>query len=324
MPLHSIVIPVFNEVKGLNALVERLQRVIESIGDPCEVILVNDGSRDGSGALLEEIHKRDERFKIVHFSRNFGHQVAISAGTQFASGHTVTVMDSDLQDPPELILKFLERWKEGYEIVYSVRRKRVGETYFKLLTASIFYRMLRSLTDLEIPADAGDFRLIDRKVADAFLSIPERNRYIRGLIGWMGYKQIAVEYDRDVRAAGVTHFPLRKMLKFAFDGITSFSLMPLRLATWLGFVTSGVAFVGILVALYLRFMTAVTIHGWSSQILVSLFLGGVQLLALGIIGEYLGRIYDEVRKRPLFLVSKLTGFRATGAERTPQINQAAS
>ncbi len=217
-------------------------------------------------------------------------------------------MDADLQDPPEVIHEFLKKWREGYEVVYGVRAFRQGESFFKLWTAKIFYRLIQRITDVEIPVDAGDFRLMDRKVVDAFLRIGERHRYVRGLISWLGYKQIGVSYRREVRVHGETHYPLNKMIKLAFDGIASFSFLPLRMATWLGFASAGLALVGILITLYLRFFTALTVQGWSSILIVTLFIGGVQLISLGIIGGYLGRMFDEVRGRPLYLVSRKTGF----------------
>lgn len=309
MPLHSIVIPVYNEAAGLETLFARMRQVIDSISDPCEVVLVNDGSKDGSEMGLDAIHARDPRFKVIHFSRNFGHQIAITAGMAFANGDTVTVMDADLQDPPEVIREFIEKWREGFEVVYGVRRHREGETAFKLWTAKAFYRIIRRVTNLDIPVDAGDFRLVDRKVADALISLRERHRYVRGLVSWVGFRQTGVQYDRARREHGETHYPFTKMLKLAFDGIASFSFLPLRISTWLGFTSSAVAFLGVIWALYLRFFTNQTIHGWTSMILVVLFFGGVQLLSLGVIGEYLGRMFDEVRQRPLYLVSRKLGFR---------------
>ncbi len=313
MAFHSIVIPVYNEEAGLEALFTRMTRIINDLGEPCEVILVNDGSKDKTASLLDEIHRRDPRFKVIHFSRNFGHQVAISAGTEWAKGDTVTVMDADLQDPPEVIHDFIAKWKEGYEVVYGVRAKRPGESAFKLWTAKVFYRLIRNLTRMDIPVDTGDFRLMDRKVVNAFVSLPERHRYVRGLISWVGFRQTGVLYNRAPREHGQTNYTLAKMVKLAFDGISSFSIVPLRIATSMGFFTAGLAFLGLLYALYLRLFTEETITGWTSLIIVILFIGGVQLMALGMIGEYLGRTYDEVRARPLYLVDRALGFEKKGA-----------
>ncbi len=310
--LHSIVIPVFNEEEGLNDLYVRMSSVCSQIESKfkckTEVILVNDGSRDQSATLLNELSKKDSKFKVIHFSRNFGHQVAISAGIDWATGDTVTVMDADLQDPPEVIIDFISKWKEGFHVVYGVRNKREGETYFKLATAKIFYRIIQRLTHFDIPLDTGDFRLMDRKAVEALKKLPERNRFIRGLVSWVGFNQTGVKYDRASRIHGQTHYPFKKMLKFAFDGVTSFSSFPLQLATYTGVFTSVAAFLGIIWTLYSRFVSHNTIQGWSSIMIVVLFLGGIQLLALGMIGEYLGRVFDEVRGRPLYLVSDSRGF----------------
>lgn len=310
--LHSIVIPVYNEAAGLDALYERMRKVADEItrrfGADVEVILVNDGSRDGSTEKMDSLNGLDPRFKALHLSRNFGHQIAITAGMEWAKGDTVTVMDADLQDPPEVILEFLVKWKEGFEVAYGVRRKREGETAFKLATAAMFYRMIRKITNVDIPVDTGDFRLMDRRAVDAFLKLPERNRFVRGLVSWVGYKQIGVQYDRDSRKFGETHYPFKKMLKFALDGVTAFSAFPLQLATYVGVTTAIISFCSIFVVLYFKIFTHETIPGWTSIVIPVLFLGGVQLLALGIIGEYLGRVYDEVRRRPLYFIGKATGF----------------
>lgn len=306
--MHSLVIPVFNEALNLPTLFGRIQKVINQVSEPFEVILVNDGSSDGSDKILDGIHAADARFKIIHFSRNFGHQIAVTAGIEYAVGDTVSVLDADLQDPPEVILDFLAKWREGFEVVFGVRRSRRGETLFKLWTAKIFYRLIRRLTRLDIPVDTGDFRLLDRKVANAFLSLRERNRYIRGLISWVGFKQTGVLYDREERLRGTTNYTFSKMLKLAFDAVSSFSIIPLRLATLVGFLASAAALLVVVWALYLRVFTDKTIQGWTSQILVMLFLGGAQLFCLGLMGEYLGRTFDETRRRPLYLVTRLTGF----------------
>lgn len=312
MALHSLVIPVFNEHDGLNALFERVKnvcdRVESEVAGTTEVILVNDGSQDGSTERLDELPGRDRRFKILHLSRNFGHQVAITAGLEWARGETVTVMDADLQDPPEVIVDLVKKWKEGAEVVYAVRRTREGETAFKLWTASMFYRTIRKLTNVDIPLDTGDFRLMDRKAVDAFLKMPERHRFVRGMVSWVGFRQVGVPYDRASRKHGETHYPFKKMLKFALDGVTAFSMIPLQLATYIGVFSAAFSFLGILYILYLRFLTDRTIQGWTSLMVVVLFIGGAQLLALGVIGEYLGRTYDETRRRPLYIIGRSKGF----------------
>ncbi len=310
--MHSIVIPIFNESDGITYLDQRLKPVLSEIenitGAKVEVILVNDGSRDDSAARMDGLHSTDPRYKTIHLSRNFGHQVAISAGIEWAKGETVTVMDADMQDPPEVILEFLKKWKEGFEVVYGVRSHREGETAFKLLTAKIFYRIIRKLTQFDIPVDTGDFRLMDRKAVDAFLKLPERHRFIRGLVSWIGFKQIGVEYKREPRKFGETHYPFKKMFKFALDGVTSFSSFPLQVSTYLGLMTSFVSFLGVILTLYFRIFTDRTIQGWTSMLIAVLFLGGIQLLSLGVIGEYLGRVFDEVRNRPLYFVREARGF----------------
>ncbi len=308
--IHSLVIPVFNEKPGLPFLFSKLTSLLNSWASryEFEVILVNDGSRDGSREVLNSLAKQDDRFKVLHFSRNFGHQVAISAGMQWASGQTVTVMDADLQDPPELIEKMLEKWQQGFEVVYAVRRQREGETRFKLWTAKVFYRLIQRITNVEIPVDTGDFRLMDRKVVDAFNSLSERHRFVRGLVSWLGFRQTGILYDRASREHGETHYPFRKMYKFAIDGVTSFSMLPLQVATYVGTGSALVAFLGIVWSVYLKLFTDKTVQGWSSLMVVVLFLGGIQLLALGLIGEYLGRMFDEIKQRPLYLVSETVGF----------------
>lgn len=309
---HSIVIPLYNEFAGIPALFERMKRIADRIQSEfsaeVELILVNDGSSDGSETALNEQAKLDSRFKVIHFSRNFGHQTAITAGLEWATGQTVSVMDGDLQDPPEVLLEFLAQWKLGFDVVYGVRKVRQGETAFKLWTASIFYRLIRRLTNVDIPVDTGDFRLMDRRAVDSFLKLRERHRFVRGMVSWIGFRQTGVLYKREPRNFGSTHYPFRKMLKFALDGITSFSAVPLQLATYFGLFS---AVVGLLVgvwALYIKFFTDKSIQGWTSLMLVVLFLGGVQLLALGVIGEYLGRVYDEVKARPHYFISNAVGF----------------
>lgn len=311
VPDYSIVVPVFDEEEALPELHERLTWLLEQLDGDAEVILVDDGSRDDSYALMLDINRRDPRFKLLQLSRNFGHQVAITAGLDFATGRAAVVMDADLQDPPETVLAMAERWREGFDVVYGVRRERRGETRFKRTTASVFYRLLQRLADVQIPADAGDFRLLDRKALDAYLSLREHDRYVRGMVSWVGFNQIGVPYTRDERRAGTTKYPLGKMLKFAADGIVSFSNAPLRFALGLGFVVSASAFIYGIVAIVLKATGAFTVPGWTSIIFVISFLGGVQLMVLGVIGEYVGRTFIETKQRPLYVVNHSAGLSDT-------------
>lgn len=307
VPDYSIVVPVYDEQDALPELYERLTWLLERLDGDAEVILVDDGSRDDSYALMLDLNKRDPRFKLLQLSRNFGHQVAITAGLDFAAGRAVIVMDADLQDPPETVLAMTERWREGFEVVYGVRGERHGETRFKRITAAVFYRLLQRLADVEIPADAGDFRLLDRKALDAYLAMREHDRYVRGMVSWVGFNQIGVPYSRDERRAGKTKYPFRKMIKFAADGIVSFSNAPLRLALGLGFIVSASSFIYGFVAILLNVTGAFTVPGWTSTIIVTSFLGGVQLIVLGVIGEYVGRTYVETKGRPLYIVNREAG-----------------
>jgi polyisoprenyl-phosphate glycosyltransferase len=304
----SVVVPAYNEELVINETHKRLNDALSSIAADYEIIYVNDGSRDKTIEILKEIGAKDSHVRILNFSRNFGHQVAVTAGIQHATGDAVVLIDADLQDPPELIKEFVRKWQEGYDVVYAIRKSRAGETWFKKITAAIYYRTLRKLIDIEIPLDTGDFRLMSRKVVDSLNAMPERHRFIRGLVSWVGFKQIGVEYERQERFAGETKYPLKKMIKFALDGITAFSYKPLQLASWLGVYAALIGFVGILAIIALKFLTEVTVQGWSSLMVVVLFIGGVQLGILGIMGEYLGRIYDEVRGRPLYLLQERIGF----------------
>ncbi len=306
-PDYSIVVPVYDEEETLPALYERLTWLLERLDGSAEVILVDDGSRDHSYALMLDLHRRDPRFKLLRLSRNFGHQIAITAGLDFAAGQAVIVMDADLQDPPETVLTMAERWRDGFEVVYGVRRQRLGETRFKRVTAAVFYRLLRRLADVEIPADVGDFRLLDRKALDAYQAMREHDRYLRGMVSWIGFKQVGVPYSRDERRAGETKYPLRKMMKFAADGIVSFSNAPLRLALGLGFLVSATSFLYGFVAILLKVTGAFTVPGWTSVIFVTSFLGGVQLIVLGVVGEYVGRTYLESKRRPLYVVNQTAG-----------------
>jgi polyisoprenyl-phosphate glycosyltransferase len=307
-PEYTIVVPVYNEQEVLPALTERLAWLLDRLDGTAEVILVDDGSRDGSYALMLDANARDPRFKLVQLSRNFGHQVAITAGLDVAAGRAVIVMDADLQDPPETVLVMAERWREGYDVVFGVRRERVGESRFKRFSAAAFYRLLQRLADVELPTDVGDFRLLDRRAVDAYRAMRESDRYVRGMISWVGFSQTGIVYDRDERRAGSTKYPLRKMLRFAADGIVSFSNAPLRLALALGFFVSASAFVYGFVAILLKATGAFTVPGWTSIIFVTSILGGVQLIVLGIIGEYVGRTYIEAKRRPLYVVGSAVGF----------------
>ncbi len=317
--LLSVVVPCANEEEVLFETHRRLTEVLENIGMSFEIVYVDDGSSDATPNLLRELQQTDDRVRVVRLSRNFGHQVAITAGMEHAAGDAVAVIDADLQDPPEVIAEFVIHWRQGYDVVYGVRTEREGETAFKLWTAKLFYRLIGRLSETPIPLDTGDFRLMDRKVVEALLAMPERDRFIRGMVSWLGFSQRAVAYRRAPRFAGKTKYPLFKMVRFATDGIVSFSTVPLRLATWLGFTVSGVAILGILFALYARFFARNWVQGWTSIVAAVLFLGGVQLICLGIIGEYVGRIYGESKRRPLYLVRERLGFRAptTTAEPAP-------
>lgn len=303
-PHYSIVAPVFNEEETLPEFYRRMSAVMDGLDGPSELVLVFDGSRDRSPEIGRELRAHDPRVKIVCFSRNFGHQIAITAGIDYAEGDAVVIIDSDLQDPPEVIPQLVAKWKEGYELVYAQREKREGETWFKLFTAALAYRLIRRLASIEIPPDTGDFRLIDRKVVLALRQVREHHRYMRGLSVWVGYKHAGIKYDRRERFAGATQYPFRKMLKFLFDAITGFSYAPLQVATTLGFWVSGVALIAIPILAVLRLMRSDFLFGEATVLIAVLFLGGVQLIFLGIIGEYLGRIYDEVRGRPLYLTSE--------------------
>lgn len=306
--LYSIVAPVFNEEGNLGHLYERLTSILEPITPEYEIIFVDDNSKDDSLKILESINQKDPRVKIIKLSRNFGHQSAITAGLDYAQGDAVITMDADLQDPPEVIPQLIEKYKEGYEVVYAQREERKGETIFKQWTASLFYRIMRCLTDIEIPVDSGDFRLIDRKALDSLKGMQEKNRFLRGLVSWVGFKQIGVKYQRDSRSAGKTKFTFRKMLRFAIDAISSFSHVPLKAATLLGFVVSFMSCILLLWVIFVHFAyTNQPKTGWPSLMISILFIGGVQLIAIGIIGEYLGRIYDEVKNRPIYILDKTVG-----------------
>ncbi len=307
-PVISVVAPVYNEAPTIPLFCERVIAALEPLGEPFEIVLVNDGSRDGSYEVMVELHQRDPRIKVINFSRNFGHQIAITAGIDYARGDAVVVIDSDLQDPPEVIPELVAKWREGYGIVFAQRAEREGETWFKKATAAFFYRLIRRITNVNIPVDTGDFRLMDRKVVDTLVQMREHHRFMRGLSVWVGFRQTGVEYRRAPRHAGETKYPLRKMIRFALDGITSFSYLPLQLATYFGFLVAGISLLALIGVIILRLTGDQTaFYGQASTLVSVLFLGGVQLIFLGIIGEYLGRIYDEVKRRPLYIVSDVLG-----------------
>jgi dolichol-phosphate mannosyltransferase len=305
--LLSVVVPVYNESLVLAAFYDRATRALEQLpGVDFELIFVDDGSADDSFSQLSMLAAQDPRVRIVKFSRNFGHQIAITAGLDHATGDCIVFIDADLQDPPEVIAQMLDKWREGFEVVYGVRAERAGEGRLKLLTAKVFYRLLKAITRVEIPVDVGDFRLIGRRAANQLRSLREKDRFVRGLVSWIGFRQTGVVYDRDKRFAGETKYPYRKMLKFALDGITSFSTLPLKLATWLGYASSALAFL-YLASVFVQKLLGNTVQGWATIMVALLFLGGVQLIALGIIGEYLGRLFNESKPRPMYVVEELVG-----------------
>ena len=298
----SVVIPIFNEEANIHLLYERLVNAVTAVTNDYELIFVNDGSKDKSLPIIKELSAKFSQVKFIDFSKNFGHQIAVFAGLEHAQGNTIVIIDADLQDPPELIKDLYTKLQQGYDVVFAQREQRVGESWHKLLTAKLYYRVLNRLSEVEIPLDTGDFRIITKKVKDIIVSMPEHNKFLRGQIAWTGFNQTSILYKREERHAGNTNYPYSKMLKFAFDGITSFSNIPLRLATYLGFMVSFVAFLVIVYTLYQKYFKHDVVQGWSSLMVSILFIGGVQLICLGIIGEYLGRIMDNVKKRPLYIV----------------------
>lgn len=308
--LLSVVVPCYNEEAVIVETHRRLAQVLDGLKDlDWEILYVDDGSSDRTAELLREIQSKDARVRFVRLSRNFGHQVAFSAGLDYAEGDAVVVIDADLQDPPEVIPEMVERWRDGYQVVYGARTDREGETRFKLWTAKIFYRLLNRLSNLKMPVDVGDFRLMDRKVVDALRAMPERDRFLRGMVSWVGFRQVAVLYRRAPRFAGESKYPLLKMIRFALDAVISFSFVPLRLVVWLGVGAIGLAFLGIIYAVVLRFFFDPShwVRGWASIFVAVLFMSGVQLISIGIIGEYVGRIYGEVKQRPLYFVQEEKG-----------------
>jgi len=299
---YSIIAPIYNEIDNLPELYRRVKEVMDSSGEAWELILVDDGSTDGSTDKIRELAQRDQTVRPVIFARNFGHQVAITAGWDYSRGDAVVIIDADLQDPPEVILELAKKWKEGYEVVYAVRGEREGESWFKKFTAAMFYRIIYSITDVKIPVDTGDFRLMDRKVVNVLKQMKERHRFPRGMSAWVGFKQIGVTYKRAARVAGVTKYPFSKMLKLALNAITGFSYFPLQVATYFGFASAGVSILAIPIVAILRLAGSHFFEGQTTTLVSVLFLGGVQLISLGILGEYIGRLYDEAKGRPLYIV----------------------
>ena len=299
---YSIIAPIYNEIDNIPEMYRRVKEVMDSSKESWELILVDDGSTDGSTDRIRELAQSDRTVRPVIFARNFGHQVAITAGWDYARGDAIIIIDADLQDPPETILELAKKWKEGYEVVYAVRAEREGESWFKKFTAAMFYRIIYSITDVKIPMDTGDFRLMDRKVVDVLKQMKERHRFPRGMSAWVGFKQIGVKYKRAARIAGVTKYPFRKMLKLALNAITGFSYFPLQVATYFGFFSAGVSILAIPVVVYMRMTGSGAFFGQATTLIAVLFLGGVQLISLGILGEYIGRLYDEAKGRPLYIV----------------------
>jgi len=306
--LYSVVIPMFNEEEVVSFSYKKLKETMDRLKEDYELIFINDGSKDKTIEKLLTASQMDKHVKIIDFSRNFGHQSAISAGMDYSRGDAVIVIDADMQDPPEVIAEMIKKWKQGYHVVYGKRKERKGESFFKKITANIFYRLLNKLIDVHVPEDVGDFRLIDRKVCNEMKKISEKNRYVRGLIAWLGFNQTDVSYVREKRFAGKTKYPLRKMLKFASNAIISFSYKPLKTATFLGSLISFVGVCYLLYILYLKFFTNKTIQGWTSSVSINLIFFGIILFILGIMGEYIGRIYDEIKNRPLYIIKDLIGF----------------
>ena len=300
----TIIAPIYNELENIPELYPRVRDVMEQTGEPWELILVDDGCTDGSTEVIRKLAENDTRVRPIIFARNFGHQIAVSAGIDYSRGEAVIIIDADLQDPPEVILDLIAKWREGYEVVYAVREEREGESWFKKTTASLFYRLIYRITDVDIPLDTGDFRLMDKKVVSVMKQMREKHRFLRGMSAWVGYKQIGVAYKRKPRFAGTTKYPFSKMFKLALNAITSFSYFPLQVATILGFIAAGLSVLAIPVVAILRLTTGTALLGQATTLIIVLFLGGVQLISLGIIGEYIGRIYDEAKDRPLYIVAE--------------------
>jgi len=303
-PTFTIIAPVYNEAESLPVLYQRVKEVMDSTGEPWELMLIDDGSNDGSTDMIRSLAKQDERVRPIIFARNFGHQIAVTAGLDYSRGQAVIIIDSDLQDPPEVILDLIAKWREGFEVVYAVRAEREGETWFKTFTASLFYRLIYRITDIKIPLDTGDFRLMDRKVVNVMNSMREKHRFLRGMSAWVGFKQTGVPYKRAARFAGSTKYPFRKMFRLALNAITGFSYFPLQVATYLGFIAALLSIIAIPIVAIGRLTGTGAFTGQATTLIAVLFLGGVQLICVGILGEYIGRIYDEVKGRPLYIVSQ--------------------
>lgn len=317
-PLVSVIVPCLDEQEVLPETLRRLRQLAETTpGCAFEFVMVDDGSTDGTMAVLRAAAAADDRVRVLSLSRNFGQQIAVTAGLDIARGDAVVLMDADLQDPPEVVGQMIARWREGFDVVYGQRTSRAGEGWFKRATARGFHRLMNRLSDTPIPADAGDFRLMSRPVVEVLRQMPERHRFLRGLVAWAGFRQTALPYDRPGRFAGTTKYPMRRMLAYALDGLLSFSIKPLRLAIGLGLAAAALALLGIVYALVLRLFTAVWVEGWTLLFIAVLFLGGVQLVAIGIIGEYIGRIYGEVQRRPLYVVRERLGGERSGGEAPP-------
>jgi len=300
--IYSIVAPIYNEIENIPELYRRVREVMASSSETWELVLVDDGSTDGSTDKIRELADSDKRVRPVIFARNFGHQIAVTAGLDYARGDAIVIIDADLQDPPEVILELAAKWREGYEVVYAVRAEREGESWLKKFTAALFYRIIFRITDVKIPLDTGDFRLLDRKVVNVMGKMRERHRFLRGMAAWVGFKQIGVTYKRAARHAGETKYPFKKMLRLALNAVTSFSYFPLQVATYIGFVAAGIAILAIPVVIYMRMTGSQAFFGQATTLISVLFLGGVQLISLGILGEYIGRLYDEAKGRPLYIV----------------------
>jgi len=303
-PAFTIIVPIYNELENIPELYPRIRDVMEKTGESWELILVDDGSSDGSTEVIRKLAENDARVRPVIFARNFGHQIAATAGVDYSRGDAVVIIDADLQDPPEVILDLIEKWREGYHVVYAVREEREGESWFKKATAALFYRLIHVITNVDIPLDTGDFRLMDRKVVAVMNQMREKHRFLRGISAWVGFKQVGVKYKRKPRYAGESKYPINKMIQFALNAITSFSYFPLQLATYIGFIAAGLSVLAIPIVAILRLTTGRVLLGQATTLIIVLFLGGVQLISLGIIGEYIGRIYDESKGRPLYIVAE--------------------
>jgi polyisoprenyl-phosphate glycosyltransferase len=313
--LISLIVPVYNEAQVINAFYDRASSALASLyGFEYEIIFVDDGSHDNSYQQLVTLTCRDPRVRVIKFSRNFGHQIAITAGIDYARGECVVVIDADLQDPPEVIGSMIEKWREGFDVVYAIREEREGESMAKLLTASVFYRLLRRVAKIHVPANVGDFRLMSRRAVHELKQLREKDRFVRGLVSWIGFRQTGVKYHRDKRYAGETKYPYSKMFKFAMDGIASFSTMPLKMATWLGYASSLLAFM-YLVSVFVQKFLGVTVQGFATIMVAMMFLGGVQLICLGILGEYVGRLFNEVKPRPMYIIEEMTAPDQTDPEK---------